>query len=306
MPALIVIGCIILFFVVLFTVHINVRIAMSDDMTLTLKVFGIPIKILPKKPKTYNPKDYTLKKIRKRDAKAAEKAAKAAKAPNSYTVYPLTLKTFSTIGQRFTFAGDTGKDQRVYFFNTKEIMGNKYGTANPVPFRVVDHKIGLDLDVSIRCSGVYSYRIADPLLFYAKVCGNVSGVDGSAADGVEIDIIESIGNDWGACNSALHWDGYGDDHKQVSSGELYNHGIYDGEFHTFALERTADGYIFYIDGKETWRATPDMCAPCPVDGYLKLTVEAADWAGAGKDASINALPADMVVDYVRVYKEKPQ
>ena len=138
------------------------------------------------------------------------------------------------------------------------------------------------------------------------MCGNVSGVDGSAADGVEIDIIESIGNDWGACNSALHWDGYGDDHKQVSSGELYNHGIYDGEFHTFALERTADGYIFYIDGKETWRAAPDMCAPCPVDGYLKLTVEAADWAGAGKDASINALPADMVVDYVRVYKEKPQ
>ncbi len=78
MPALIIIGCIILFFVVLFTVHINVRIAMNDDMTLVLKVFGIPIKILPKKPKTYNPKDYTLKKIRKRDAKAAEKAAKAA------------------------------------------------------------------------------------------------------------------------------------------------------------------------------------------------------------------------------------
>ena len=62
-----------LFFVVLFTVHINVRIAMGDDMTLVLKVFGIPIKILPKKPKTYNPKNYTLKKIRKRDAKAAEK-----------------------------------------------------------------------------------------------------------------------------------------------------------------------------------------------------------------------------------------
>ncbi|MBP3667374.1 MAG: DUF2953 domain-containing protein [Clostridia bacterium] len=78
MPALIVIGCIILFFVVLFTVHIHVNIAMNDDMTLVLRVFGIPIKILPKKPKTYNPKNYTLKKIRKRDAKAAEKEAKAA------------------------------------------------------------------------------------------------------------------------------------------------------------------------------------------------------------------------------------
>lgn len=78
MPALIIIGCIILLFVILFTVHINVNIAMSDDMTLILRVFGIPIKILPKKPKTYKPKNYTLKKIRKRDAKAAEKAAKDA------------------------------------------------------------------------------------------------------------------------------------------------------------------------------------------------------------------------------------
>ncbi|MGN0307551.1 MAG: SPFH domain-containing protein [Lachnospiraceae bacterium] len=81
--------------------------------------------------------------------------------------------TFRTIGKRFALGGDTGKDQRVYYFNIKEIMDNKFGTPNPVPFRVVDTKIGLDVDVSIRCSGVYSYMIADPLLFYSKVCGNV-------------------------------------------------------------------------------------------------------------------------------------
>ena len=83
-------------------------------------------------------------------------------------------KTFETIGKRFTYGGDTGRDQRVYYFNMKELIDNKFGTANPVPFRVVDSKIGMDVDVSIRCSGVYSYKIADPLLFYTNVCGNVS------------------------------------------------------------------------------------------------------------------------------------
>ncbi len=82
--------------------------------------------------------------------------------------------TFSIIGKRFTYGGATAMDQRVYYFNTKELTENKFGTANPIPFRVVDSRIGLDVDVSVRCNGVYSYRIADPLLFYANVCGNVN------------------------------------------------------------------------------------------------------------------------------------
>ena len=81
---------------------------------------------------------------------------------------------FRNIGKRFTFGGEAPKDQRVYYFNTKELIGNKYGTASPVPFRVVDQRAAIDIDVGIRCFGEYSYHIANPLLFYTNVCGNVS------------------------------------------------------------------------------------------------------------------------------------
>ena len=83
------------------------------------------------------------------------------------------LDTFKNIGKRFTFGGEPPKDQRVYYFNTKELIGNKYGTPSPVPFRVVDQRAGIDIDIAIRCFGEYSYRICDPILFYTNVCGNV-------------------------------------------------------------------------------------------------------------------------------------
>ena len=83
------------------------------------------------------------------------------------------IEVFKTIGKRFTFGGDTGKDQRVYYFNTKEIMDNKFGTPNPFMFDVVNKELGMRRTVQVRCNGVYSYKITNPLLFYAEVCGNV-------------------------------------------------------------------------------------------------------------------------------------
>ena len=84
------------------------------------------------------------------------------------------LNVFKLIGKRFTFGGEAPKDQRVYYFNTKEVTGNKYGTPSPVPFRVVDKNIGLDIDISVRCFGEYSFVLSNPLLFYTNVCGNVT------------------------------------------------------------------------------------------------------------------------------------
>ncbi len=84
------------------------------------------------------------------------------------------VDSFNTWKKRVGFGGDTAGDQRVYYFNTKDIIGNKYGTQNPIPFRVVDRNINLDTDVSVRCHGEYAYRLSDPILFYKKLCGNVS------------------------------------------------------------------------------------------------------------------------------------
>ena len=83
-------------------------------------------------------------------------------------------QTFANIGKRFTFGGEAPKDQRIYYFNTKELIGNKYGTPNPVPFRVVDERAGIDMDISMKCFGEYSYRVCYPILFYTNVCGNAA------------------------------------------------------------------------------------------------------------------------------------
>jgi len=84
-------------------------------------------------------------------------------------------EVFQQIGKQFTFGGQPANDQRVYYFNTKELVGNKYGTASPVPFRIVDNNIGLNLDSAIKCFGEYSIRLTNPILFYTNVCGNFEG-----------------------------------------------------------------------------------------------------------------------------------
>ena len=83
-------------------------------------------------------------------------------------------EVFRTMGKRFTFGGEAPKDQRIYFFNTKELTGFKFGTPNPVAFRVVDERAAIDIDVGLRCFGTYSIKLVNPLLFYKEISGNAS------------------------------------------------------------------------------------------------------------------------------------
>jgi len=129
------------------------------------------------------------------------------------------------------------------------------------------------------------------------MCGDVFREDGSAESGVEIDIIESGYRNRGAVNHALHWDGYGAAHKQVAC-IIEDEGQYDGEFHTYALQWTKDAYVFFIDGKETWRTCE--CGMCDKPGYLKFSTEFGTWA---KPILREELPDCVLVDWVRVYRE---
>ncbi len=126
----------------------------------------------------------------------------------------------------------------------------------------------------------------------------------TAAEGLEIDIVESIGNDSGRYQSVLHWN-YPDLHSFPILRDGSEINVYDGEFHTFGVLRAEDGYTFYVDGQASGHATPENCLPCPLPGHMLLTCEAAEWSGAGTPECIADMPAEMTVDYVRVYDGKP-
>jgi len=123
--------------------------------------------------------------------------------------------------------------------------------------------------------------------------------------GTEIDIVETINNHESKYNSALHWNGYGSQHKSAGSeGAALPVNIYDGDFHIFALDWSPSEYVFFVDGKEFWRS--DGSAKFNNSGinqnpnYMKLTVEGAEWAGMLPEGFTEA---EMLVDYVRVYNQ---
>lgn len=177
------------------------------------------------------------------------------------------------------------------------------GTGNLVISTLKDGETYLDACVRTRgkFEHAYGYYVARIKLqeqpghwpafwMYGIGVGSI-GHDGK--DGTEIDIMEKPWLD-ARVQHALHWDGYGEHHK--SKGKVAEApGVMDG-FHTFSLWWKPDEYVFYIDGKETWRT--DAGGVCQVPLYIKLSDEIGEWGG---DISKAKLPDRFLVDYVRVY-----
>ena len=84
------------------------------------------------------------------------------------------VDSLKNIGKRFTFGGEPPMDQRVFYINTKELVGNKYGTAQTVPFKIEDSDLNFKLTVNLKCFGEYSYHVTDPVLLYTNVMGNMA------------------------------------------------------------------------------------------------------------------------------------
>jgi beta-glucanase (GH16 family) len=155
--------------------------------------------------------------------------------------------------------------------------------------------------------GYYEASIKFPKAYgtwgaFWMMCGDVWKE--SAADGVEIDIVESINNETGAYNHALHCN-YAS-LNSLGPTKLFQADIYNGEFHTFGVLRAENGYFFYVDGKLSGLVPHYQYTPCPIPGRMELTVEAAEWAGAGKPECLEQLPAQMLTDYVRVWDSMPE
>jgi len=118
---------------------------------------------------------------------------------------------------------------------------------------------------------------------------------------MEFDIMESLGI-WGddVTQHALHWDGYGDDHRSTGSGKVTYPATPDG-YHIYGVHWRPGIIEFYIDGNKTWQYKSDRVAS--VSGYLILSLQLGGWDGNGEILD-EQFPARMWVDWVRVYQDQ--
>jgi beta-glucanase (GH16 family) len=144
------------------------------------------------------------------------------------------------------------------------------------------------------CRARVNHELGAHTAFWLQSPALGEGLNDPAQFGTEIDIFEyhiNQGRSWVYHN--LHWNGYGAEHKQAGT-KVEIAGIDEG-FHTFGLLWTADAYVFYVDGQETWRTSE---AVSQIPQYIILSVELSGWGG---DVTQATLPDEIIFDYVRVY-----
>jgi beta-glucanase (GH16 family) len=117
-----------------------------------------------------------------------------------------------------------------------------------------------------------------------------------ARDGTEIDIFEYHRKQPGTVFHNLHWDGYGEKHK--SHGHKIALPEIGSGFHTFGLLWTAEEYVFFVNGRETWRTSKALSRR---DQYVILSAELSGWGGNPAEGTF---PDEVRFDYVRVYQKK--
>ncbi len=146
-------------------------------------------------------------------------------------------------------------------------------------------------ECSMRVQNIPGYWSA-----FWMMCGDVGSIGNEGVDGTEIDIMEAFNAKTFGINHALHWDGYAEHHKSDGVSE-YREDLYDGNFHTYSMRWSPEGYKWYIDGELMWESSAG--GVCNQPGYMKLTLEVGSWAG---EISLSDLPSTVEVDYVRAYQ----
>lgn len=101
-------------------------------------------------------------------------------------------ETFKEMWERFTYNGASSKEQSVFFFNTKEILDNRFGTATPIPFQDWSHPLVNEmtnsispLRLEIKCFGKYTFKISNPALF-------MTGISGTSDVYTKAELVEQI------------------------------------------------------------------------------------------------------------------
>lgn len=145
-------------------------------------------------------------------------------------------EVFKEMWQRFTYNGATSKQQAVFFFNTKEIMDNKFGTPAPIPFQDWSHAIpnqmtgeNIPLRVEIKCFGKYTFKISNPALFMSEIAGTADVY--KKADVVEqirtevMAVFQNVTNELGNSKykvPVLEMPSYTDEIKQMMDAAVYD------------------------------------------------------------------------------------